>query len=563
MDWKYRLYFDNLKGFMDTNIKIRLQGLLKKAVDSIFSGLSIPDPELVPARKPEFGDYTTNTALQIAKTLKANPLETAQKIASAISDPLVQSADAVAPGFVNIRISRAAYFQALMSVMDGSYFSLPSSNEKMIIEFVSANPTGPLNVVSGRAASTGDALARIYSYLGKDVLKEYYVNDSGKQVRLLGESLWIRIRQAGGEKIELGEEHYHGEYLKGIADEVSGQIESYKNLPEEERIRKLSSFAVSELLSSHKEDLKKFGVEFDSWFLESTLHAQKALDEVFKILKDKGHIFESEGKQWFRSTAFGDEKDRVVIREDGTPTYVLADVAYHYSKIKRGFNRIIDIWGPDHHGYIPRLKGAMKALGFPEDCFEILIIQQVNLIEKGEKVKMSKRAGKLILLRDLIDEAGTDVTRYFLLMRSMSAHLDFDMELAKKQSDENPVYYIQYANARIKSVFRQAAEKGISTEGFADREWPYEWSPGERDLVKNLLLFNETVSEAGEKREPNIIAHYLHSLAVIFHKFYHDHSILSAETPESRMTRLLFAAAVSAVLTHGLGILGIKAPEKM
>ncbi len=544
-------------------IKNELEKSLQKTLSGLYGSELGGKAVLAPSKKPEFGEYTTNCAMVLAKVLKRNPLEIAGEIASKDIHKGIEKMEAVAPGFINIRISQAFYSQYLGMVMDGSYFATDQPTEKVMLEFVSANPTGPLNAVSARAAAVGDALARLLKYTGHDVFTEFYVNDAGNQVRLLGESLLYRYRQLKGEDSPLKEEHYQGEYLIDMAKGIAFVESEFSGLKGDDLVSFFSRYAIDYLLSTQKKDLEVFRTRFDQWFLESTLHSGNRLSESLEVLKKNGHVFESEGKQWFKSTSFGDEKDRVLVREDGTPTYFLADIAYHHSKILRGFNRIYDFWGPDHHGYIPRMKGAMQALGFDPKSFEVFIVQQVNLLDKGEKVKMSKRQGKIILMRDIVAEAGVDVTRYFMLMRNTSSHLDFDMELAVKQSNENPVYYIQYVHARICSIFRQSKEKNIPLLTNTKALEKYSLNATEKEIVKQVLIFNEMAMEAAKQMEPNIMSQYLSNLAAMFHKFYNEYSVLNEPDQDARNARALLIAAVREGIRRGLDLLGISAPESM
>lgn len=537
--------------------------LLKKVLDILYPEIDVPII-ITPAKKEEFGDLATNVAMILAKQLKQNPLEIAKTIVKKLNSSIIKKVEVAPPGFINIFLSAKFYVKHLESILSDQYFSLPGSDDKIILEFVSANPTGPLNAVSARAAAVGDSLGNILKYTGSTVYKEYYANDAGNQVRLLGESLLIRYEQNQGKDVVLEEDHYQGKYLIDLAKEMESVSSDFANMSREKQIEYCSNFGVNYLLKTQQKDLEEFRVLFDNYFRESELHKNNKLDEVFQMLKDKQVVFEDEGKQWFRSTQFGDEKDRVLIRDDGRPTYFLADIAYHYSKIKRGYNKIINLWGPDHHGYISRLSGALQALGFKKENFEVILVQQVNLIENGEKVKMSKRAGKLILMKDIITEVGIDVTRYFLLMRNTNSLLDFDLELAKKQTDENPVFYIQYAFARIHSIFRMAETKNIQINKNTDIDWKNETLlPLEKNTIKKMLEFNTIVLESARKRDPSGVAHFLYELASVFHRFYNDVSVLKEEDSVLLNNRLLLLSALIKIFQEGLNILGISAPEKM
>lgn len=518
---------------------------------------------LAPPKNRAYGDYASNIALTLSKTVGRPPMEVAQAIVEDLPDDLFASKEAAPPGFINVRVSPRLFRSILSSMADGSYFVPRPRGVKVIVEFVSANPTGPLNVVSARAAAVGDSLCRILRQAGYETSAEYYVNDAGNQVRLLGESVLIRLRQLAGETdAVLSDEHYQGEYLIPLAQDLLPRKAELDAMDEDTRVREASAFAVERLLASHRRDLEDYRVTFDSWARESALHASGKVREVFKRLRATGKVYEQDGKQWFRSTDYGDEKDRVLLREDGTPTYLMPDIAYHWTKVERGFDLLIDLWGPDHHGYIARLSGGLQALGVPKERLEIRIVQQVNLLENGEKVRMSKRTGKIIQMRELLEEVGVDAARYFLLARTTNAHLDFDLDLARRRSDENPVFYIQYASARIHSIFRQAAERGVGL----NPAWPDALPPlseTEESLVRTLCLFGEEVAAAAEHREPNILARYLLTLAGEFHRFYNTSPVLNEPEAGLRNRRALIVAACREVFTRGLGLLGITAPERM
>lgn len=518
---------------------------------------------LSPPKNKDFGDYATNIAMAMAKPLGLPPRQIAQTIVDALPADIISSKEIAGPGFINFRISPALYRTHIRAMSDGSYFIPESNGRRVIIEFVSANPTGPLNVVSARAAAIGDSICRLLKQNGTEAFAEYYVNDAGNQVRLLGQSVLVRLQQlAGDTTAALAEDHYQGEYLIPIAKELLPRKAELDVMDEDARGRYASAFAVAKLLASHKTDLESYRVTFDRWALESELHASGKVREVFERLKATGKVYQNEGKEWFKSTDYGDEKDRVVMREDGTPTYLMPDITYHWGKAERGFDRIVDLWGPDHHGYIARLSGALQALGIPKDRFEVRIVQQVNLIENGEKIRMSKRTGKIIEMADLVEDVGVDAARYFLLARGTSSHLDFDLGLARKQSDENPVFYIQYASARIHSILRQAVERGVAI----DPVWPDglpALSESEENLVRSLCLFGEETRAAADKMEPNIVAHYLHALAGEFHRFYNEMPVVSEPDGGLRNRRILLLHACREAFTRGLGLLGISAPERM
>ncbi len=434
---------------------------------------------------------------------------------------------------------------------------------KYNVEFVSANPTGPMNIVSARAAAIGDTIANLLEANGDLADREFYINDYGNQVNLLGKSVLSRYRELQGIDTEFPEDGYHGNYIKDIAAKLLSEHEKDLDIiePEKDKIQFCAEKAIEYNVGDQRKDLGDFNVHFKRWFHERILHEQGDVLKTQKILEESGHIFEEDGKKVFRSTDFGDDKDRVVVRDDGRPTYLMADIAYHNDKLKRGYDRLIDIWGPDHHGYIARLTGAVQALGNEKEKFRVLIAQQVNLIMEGEAVKMSKRLGKFSTMRELIEEVGVDVSRYFFIMRSLDSHLDFDLALAKKNSSENPVFYLQYAHARICSIFKAAAERNI--EYAPDRTVEKYLNNSEAEtLMKLIMKYPEEVRDAAENFEPHKIATFLMRLAQSFHRFYTEHRILTDDI-DNAQTYLVLADAVRIILRNGLNILGVSAPESM
>ncbi len=517
---------------------------------------------------PSHGDLSCNVALVSAKTLGRKPRELADEIIEHISfdERFIDRVDVAGPGFINFTFSKSYLREQIVEInrLGGSYGDSDlGAGEKVQVEFVSANPTGPLVIVSARAAAVGAALVSVLRKVGYEVEAEYYVNDAGSQVEKLGNSTLIRFRQLEGEDLEFPEEGYPGEYLIEIAREIGEKRgRKWLELPKEEAIRAFGAFAIERITSMIREDLEAFGVHFDLFFNESRLHGEggdipKALD----ILRENKVTFEEEGALWFRSSGFGDEKDRVLVRSDGTPTYFLADAAYHYNKWNRGFGRVIDIWGPDHHGHIKRLEAASTVLGAPEGWLEVLIVQWVRLIEDGKQVSMSKRAGEFISLKDLVSDVGIDAAKFFFLMRKTNAHLDFNLTLARKESDENPVYYVQYAHARISSVIAFARDEGVA---FPDDTACIELlgEPEEIDLMRQLVIFPQLLEGAAKTREPHRLTSYTQQLAASFHHFYHICRIVSKDGRLSE-ARLLLAEATRIVLAEALRILGVSAPEKM
>ena len=520
-------------------------------------------------KDPGHGDISTNIAFRLAKPLKANPSELAKEIAKTLTERLVASPlkaeiGAIEPlnGFINIRLSTAALRRILNEVMSGKErFGHNDSGKgrKIQIEFVSANPTGTLSVAHARQAAFGDSLANIMSANGYDTTREYYINDEGVQITILGQSIYARYRQELGDEYEFPENGYKGEYIKEMAEEFRKEHgDKYKaGMPGDLKV--FSEWGCDHLLKEIKQELLDFGVKFDVWFSQKALGASGKIEKTLGLLKEKGLLFEAEGALWFKSTEFGDDKDRVVKKSDGAYTYVTPDIAYHKDKFERGFSRVIDILGPDHHGYINRIKAAVQALGYPADAVSIVIIQLATLFKDGQPVKMSTRAGEYITLREVLDEVGKDAARFFFLMRKANAHLDFDLELAKKQTPENPVYYVQYAHARICSIL---AMSKLSEGEIAKADLELLKSPEELNLFKELRQFPQSVKLAAQELEPYRIIMYLQELAACFHKFYEANKVISEDAELSR-ARLYLISCVKQALANGLTLLGVSCPAKM
>ncbi len=517
---------------------------------------------------PAHGDLSCNIALVAAKAAKRNPRELATAIIERLSlDPaFVERVETAGPGFINLTFAHAHLVREVREIvrLGSSYGSSGAgAGRKLQVEFVSANPTGPLVIVSARAAAVGAALVNIFRKAGYDAEAEYYVNDAGSQVAKLGASTLARFRQRLGEEAAFPEDGYPGEYLIEIAGEIAEpEGRAWLALPPAEAVPAFGRFALERIIGRIKTDLERFGVKFDRFFHESELYAGGG--EIWKTLEEleaAGTVYEEEGARWFRSTDLGDEKDRVLVRSDGSPTYFLADAAYHRNKRARGFDQVVDLWGPDHHGHIKRLVSATRVLGAPAGWLEVIIVQWVRLVEDGAVVSMSKRGGEFVTLGDLVDDVGVDAAKFFFLMRKTSAHLDFNLTLARKESDENPVYYVQYAHARISSVTAFARGEGVAfpedtscVERLRETE--------ERDLMRRLVVFPELVRVAARTRDPHILTTYAQQLAAAFHKFYHVCRIVSNDRSLSE-ARLLLAEATRVVLAESLRLLGVSAPEKM
>ena len=539
------------------------------AVQKAIQAGKLPQGDLVPVvltvpPQKAFGDFATNFALQAARNLHCAPRVIAGAIQEFLDCPSVEKVEVAGPGFLNFFLKEDWLSAALRNILaqGENYGNLPAkAGEKIQIEYVSANPTGPLHVGHGRGAAVGSALANLMKAAGYDVSQEYYINDAGNQMHNLAASVNARYLELYNIPCEFPENGYHGEDIVVTAKRIQKKYgDSFIHMPEAERLEKFQSIAKDEKLAALREDLEAFNCHFDVWFSEQSLHDAHKIEEAVAELEKKGYIYEKDGAKWFRSTDFGDDKDRVVIRDNGVSTYFAADIAYHRNKYERGFDRLINLWGADHHGYIPRVKAAMQALGYDPSHLEILILQMVSLYRNGELVKMSKRTGKSVTLNELIEEVGTDAARFFFIMRSMDSQMDFDLTLATEHSNDNPVYYVQYAHARICSILRQMADEKITLDPNADLSVLKE--PIEIDLIKKLNDYTELIDTAALERAPHKIAHYTYELAGMFHSFYNQCRVLGVD-PALQQARLALITAVGNTLRHGLKILGVSAPEHM
>ncbi len=519
-------------------------------------------------RQETHGDFSTNAAMQIARRLGKKPRPIAEELVSAIREEdrgrLIASLEVAGPGFINIVLSENAWMEVVARALEeGDRFGASSigSGETVHLEFVSANPTGPLHVGHGRGAAVGDALGRILEFTGHKVVREYYVNDVGNQMDNLGRSLLARYRTECGRPTDLPEDGYRGEYMIELAREFRADHgDRYADSPMEEVLPLFRKEAGDRILAGIREDLETFRVRYDDWFPEKELHASGEVTEAVDALRERGLLYESEGATFIRSQEMGDEKDRVLVRADGRTTYFAADVAYHRHKMRKGYTRLIDIWGADHHGYVPRLRAALRALGGSDSVFEVLLVQFVTLVRDGQPVQMSTRSGEFTTLREVLEEVGTDAARFFYLLRSYHTHLDFDLTLAKTQARTNPVYYIQYVHARICSIFREAETRGEPLG--AHPPISMLTLPEEIRLMKAVARFPDVVSESAKSREPHRIPFYLLEVADQFHAFYHQHRFLG-ETPERTQARLALARTVKTVVATGLSLIGVTAPERM
>ncbi len=523
----------------------------------------LPDVLLEVPPKKDFGDFATNFAMQSAKVFRTSPRKIADELKARITCDIVERIEIAGAGFMNFYLKPDTIYQQLKTIYDAGedFGNLPCKNNVTIqIEYVSANPTGLLHVGHGRGAAAGSAIVNILRASGRNVESEFYINDAGNQMDKLAASVNARYLQLLGREVEFPEDGYLGEDIIDTTRRIIASIgDKYLDSPDDVRRRILGDLAYEDKLVELKRDLKNFRVNFDVWFSERTLHPCK-VDAAIAELKAKGHIYEKDGALWLASTKFGDDKDRVVVRENGEPTYLAADIAYHKNKFDRGFGQLINLWGADHHGYVARVKAAMQMLGYDADKLKIIFLQMVSLFRGGEAVKMSKRAGTAIPLRELMDEVGTDAARYFFLMRSTDSQLDFDLDLAKSQSSENPVYYVQYAHARICSIFRQAKEAGLT---FADApKFSLMNSSAELDLINKIFEYPDEVEKAAVEFAPQRIARYVYDLASTFSAFYRDCRILGVET-DLAQARLALLTVTRQTIAHALNLLGVSAPEKM
>ena len=517
-------------------------------------------------REAEHGDLATNLALVLAKRERANPRKTAERVLEELKLPanLIAKTEIAGPGFINFWLAGTQLSEAHRGILEaGADYGRSDwgAGLRVNVEFVSANPTGPLHVGHGRGAALGDAIASLLEWTGHAVTREFYVNDAGVQIDRLAQSLWARIRQEAGHRADIPDGGYHGEYLRENARRVLQQEGlTFAQLPEEEGVRRCRALVIRIQREEQDQDLEQFGVKFDVTTSEQAAYDSGSVERTLELLAGRGLTYESQGALWLRTTSFGDDKDRVLRKGDGTLTYLAPDIAYHVDKHDRGFDRVIDVWGADHHGYIPRMRAALAALGYPRDFFAVELVQLVRVVRGDEEVKMSKRSGEFVTLRDLVEEVGVDAARYFFLARKGASPFDFDVELAKRQTDENPIFYVQMAHARLSGIFRTAQREPESVSG--DLDLAAIPAPEDTELIKKLVQFPEMVEKAAREREPHRMTVYLHELATVVHGWYHRTRTLG-EPVETERARLLLARAARIVLANGLALLGISAPDRM
>ncbi|MCM0083233.1 arginine--tRNA ligase [Geomonas sp. Red32] len=555
-------------------MKEQLRACILKGIEGCFADGTLTSG-VVPAiniEKPahqEHGDFASNVAMQMAKAERKAPRAIAEIIVNKLagSSDLIKSLEVAGPGFINFFVKDDAWRMILQDIdQAGEQYgkSKVGAGRKVQVEFVSANPTGPLHIGHGRGAATGDAVASLLLAAGFDVQKEYYINDAGNQMNTLGLSGLLRYKELLGEKIEFPENCYQGGYMKDIAREViTKHGDRFLNVSQEEGVAFFAKFGGDVILKGIDEDLQDFGVRFDNWFSEQSLFDQGKVDSAVKEMQEKGLIYEQDGALWFKTTDYGDDKDRVVVRSNGVTTYFASDIAYHRDKFARGFDWVIDVWGADHHGYVPRLKGVVQGLGRKADDLGIILVQLVALLRDGVPVAMSTRSGEFVTLKEVVDEVGRDAARFFFLMRRSDSQLDFDLELAKRQSADNPVYYVQYAHARIKSIFETARERGVAPDFSGGVNLQLLESADDLALVKKLSLFPETLESAAVNFEPHRITYFLQDLAGEFHSFYNKSRVIIPEEPELTRARLFLLHCAAITLKNALTVLGISAPERM
>ena len=532
-------------------------------------GLAWPAKTVIePPRDPRHGDLSVNSAMLLAKEAKANPRELGQKFAQKLKErcPDVEKVEVAGPGFCNVTYSQSFWRETVADIESAgqSYGESKEPGRRVLLEYVSANPTGPLHVGHGRGAAVGDSLARLLRKAGHHVHTEYYINDAGRQMRLLGLSVWLRVLELAGRKVEWPEDYYKGDYIIDIAREMLEANPGLPDMPAAEGEDVCYDKAMNDILNGIKDDLRDFRVEHLRWFSEKTLVEDGAVDAAFAALGKSGYTYDKDNAFWFATEQLGDDKDRVLKKSDGTLTYFASDIAYHHDKFERGFDWLIDIWGADHHGYIPRMRAAITAMGKEQSSFDVVLIQLVNLLREGQPVSMSTRAGTFETLSDVIKEVGADAARFMFLSRKSDSPLDFDLELAKQRSMDNPVYYVQYAYARICAVLRRAAERGFELPEKTDAALlaPLD-TPEDMALLRKVAGFEDMLQSAAQCLGVHHVSHYLTELAGLLHSYYAKHQVLLADDAPRTLARLALLRAVGQVVRNGLDVLGVSAPESM
>lgn len=550
-------------------VQLKLKEEIKQAAikANLAEEAQIPSVVLETPKEKAHGDYSTNMAMQLARVAKKAPRQIAELLIENFdkSKASIEKIEIAGPGFINFYMDNSYLTDLIPTILEaGDNYgeSQVGNGQKIQVEFVSANPTGDLHLGHARGAAVGDSLCNVLAKAGYDVSREYYINDAGNQINNLALSVEARYFQALGMDKSMPEDGYHGEDIIGIGKKLAEKFgDKYVNVPDQERFDTFREYGLKYEMEKLKQDLENFRVKFDVWYSETSLYHDGKIDVALDALRANGHIYEEDGATWFRSTELGDDKDRVLIKQDGSYTYLTPDIAYHKNKLERGFEKLINIWGADHHGYIPRMKAAIQALGYDRDTLEVEIIQLVHLYKNGEKMKMSKRTGKAVTMRDLIEEVGLDAVRYFFAMRSADTHMDFDLDLAVSQSNENPVFYAQYAHARISSILRSAEEQGFTVG--TDADFKLIEAEKEMDLLKKIGEFPLAVAEAAQKRMPHRISNYIFELASVFHSFYNAEKVLDMDNKERTQARLSLIKSAQITLKNALALIGVSAPEKM
>ncbi|THJ18212.1 MAG: arginine--tRNA ligase [Nitrospira sp. CG24B] len=572
------------QGFVQERVTTALLGALNGARQKgQLKTAAWPTLSLDAPKRPEWGDLASTVAMSLASSEHKAPHDIAQIIVENIPqrEQLFDRVEIVRPGFLNLTVKPALWQEVLREIeSQGARYGRAAvgAGRRVLVEYVSANPTGPLHVGHGRGAAVGQAVVRLLDAIGYEAVSEYYINDAGRQMKLLGASVYARYQELSGHTVEFPDDGYHGSYITSVAQQIKEQLDPVAGeLTPADLQTRCRSLAYQKLLGLIREDLKSFGIEIQSWFSETSLLESKAIEVALEELKARDLLFQQDGAWWFRASTYGDEKDRVVKKQDGEYTYLASDIAYHHDKLRRGYDLLVDVFGADHHGYIPRMQAVMQAYGHPKDRLHVVLVQLVKLLRDGVEVKMSKRTGEFITMREVLDEVGADAANFYFLMRDSNTHLEFDLELAKQRSADNPVYYVQYAHARICSLWRVASARGIARPSAEGTDLTVLMDPDELGLIKKLSSYPEVIQASALAFEPHRVTYYLQQLAALLHTFYNKHRVLppeldqenkesaSAEVLTSKLTaaRLVLMGAVQQVLQNGLTVLGISAPEHM
>ncbi|MBI5673216.1 MAG: arginine--tRNA ligase [Nitrospirae bacterium] len=572
------------QGFVQERVTTALLGALNDARQKgQLKTTAWPTLSLDAPKRPEWGDLASTVAMSLAASEHKAPHDIAQIIVENIPqrEQLFDRVEIVRPGFLNLTVKPALWQEVLREIeSQGARYGRAAvgAGRRVLVEYVSANPTGPLHVGHGRGAAVGQAVVRLLDAIGYEAVSEYYINDAGRQMKLLGASVYARYQELSGQTIAFPEDGYHGSYITSLAQQLKEQLDPVAGeLTPADLETRCRSLAYQKLLGLIRDDLMSFGIEIQSWFSETSLLESKAIELALEELKARDLLFQQDGAWWFRASTYGDEKDRVVKKQDGEYTYLASDIAYHHDKLRRGYDLLIDVFGADHHGYIPRMQAVMQAYGHPKDRLHVVLVQLVKLLRDGVEVKMSKRTGEFITMREVLDEVGADAAKFYFLMRDSTTHLEFDLELAKQRSADNPVYYVQYAHARICSLWRVAAARGVARPSAEATDLTVLMDPDELGLIKKLSSYPEVVQASALAFEPHRVTYYLQQLAALLHTFYNKHRVLPSEldqenkesaptevlTSKRTAARLVLMGAVQQVLQNGLNVLGISAPEHM